>query len=622
MKKLLLLVAVLCFVLFGQSAYAQKLKLDDVPGDVQQSFEFEHPGGKVSQWTLSENCYVATFKEDGSVGKCFIANDGTWVKDYFDIPKNSLPTNVMEYVKSNYPNCGVSVARLQSLPQVQLHYYVEVKEDGVGKEPSVLTFTDKGALMERKDPEGFVAYVAPQPQPKPTKAEEPKVKEKAEKADKPEAVAKADKPAADKAAKTKQKKGAPQPVVPKELNPSSIPPAVTKALSKKVQRPEELKWYKEKGVYVAKCIAKLRPTEVYITPEGVWEKTYVELGEESVTGAMLKHINNTYKGYKFVSAKKEIRADKQDKTYVEIYEKANKKSKLVTAMVFDKTGKLIRTIDPEYAMGEDDRFGSEKDLDKMDKMYKNIDMGDAEEDPLATEINQSNLPYQLQQYVKQHYPNWGYKSCSSMTDDDLGTIYVIEIKPEGVTSKYETLYFDYNGKYLKRVTKEGLDADEVEAEEAAARAEAEAEAAAEAAELAAEAAAEAGDDEDAEPADANIPAPVKAAFKAKYASKVPEWKMEDGNYVAEYQGVRSKEYCYIKPDGTILETHTTLDPANVTVTIQNYLKENYKGSKVVEYYTVKATDRKNYYKVVIRPKKSTTTDTLWFTTSGKITYHW
>ena len=48
----------------------------------------------------------------------------------------------------------------------------------------------------------------------------------------------------------------------------------------------------------------------------------------------------------------------------------------------------------------------------------------------------------------------------------------------------------------------------------------------------------------------------------------------------------------------------------------------YKGSKVVEYYSVKATDRKNYYKVVIRPKKSTSTETLWFTTSGKITYHW
>ena len=209
-----------------------------------------------------------------------------------------------------------------------------------------------------------------------------------------------------------------------------------------------------------------------------------------------------------------------------------------------------------------------------------------------------------------------------MTDDDYGTIYVIEIKPEGITSKYEILYFDYNGKYIKRVTKDGYDADELEAEEAAARAEAAAEAAADAAEAAAEAAAEEADEEDATPADANIPAPVKAAFKAKYANKVPEWREEGDNYVAEYQGVRSKEYCYIKPDGTILETHTTLDPGNVTVTIQNYLKENYKGAKVVEYYTVKATDRKNYYKVVIRPKKSTVTDTLWFTTSGKITYHW
>ncbi len=608
MRKLHLLAAAtaLTFFLFSaNTAFAQKLKTDDIPDDVQQSFEFEHPGGKISQWTLSENYFVATFKEDGSIGKCFIANDGTWVKTYYDIPKNSLPSNVMEYIKQNYPLYIVSEARLQELPKEKLHYYVEVKEDGVGKEPSILTFANNGTLMERKDPANFVAYVAPTPVQKPVKTEEEKAQEKAEK----EAKA---------AAKAKAKQAAAAAAAPKELNPSSIPPLVTKALSKKVQRPEELKWYKEQNMYIAKCIAKMKPTEVYIDDKGTWEKTYTQLEEEQVTGAMAKYINNTYKGWKFVEAKKETRADKMDKTYVQFYEKANKKNKLVTTIIFDKTGKLIRTIDPEFAMGgSDDRFGKEENLDKM---YKNIDLGDSEEDPLATEISPSNLPYQLQSYVTKNYPEYVYKECSSMQDDDLGTIYVIVLKPQGITSKTETLYFDFNGKFIKRVNADGYDADEIEAEERAAAAEAAAELAAEEAEAAAEAAEEAGE---APTADANIPAPVKAAFKAKHANTSAEWSRDDdGNYIAKYQGVRYPELCYFKPDGTMLETHTTLSPSNVTVTIQTYLKENYKGSKVVEYYSVKATDRKNYYKVVIRPKKSTSTETLWFTTSGKITYHW
>ena len=64
------------FLLSQNSLFCQKLKIEDIPDDIIQTLDFEHPGAKVSSWNLENNIFVATFKEDGSVGKIYIENSG------------------------------------------------------------------------------------------------------------------------------------------------------------------------------------------------------------------------------------------------------------------------------------------------------------------------------------------------------------------------------------------------------------------------------------------------------------------------------------------------------------------------------------------------------------------
>ena len=434
------------FLLSQNSLFCQKLKNEDIPDDIIQTLDFEHPGAKVSSWNLENNIFVATFKEDGSVGKIYIENSGKWLKTTYSIPKTELPSAITEYIKNKYPYYTISIALLQETPDEKMHYYIEAKPEGVGMQSSILTFNDVGALIKRIDPEG-VAESKKETEKKPetpnqtkstgktsdapaskgapqktvakgndkteptTKTTSKPATTKAE--SKPTTTKTTSKPATtktesktttskttepQKAEKTKKGKAA-KPIVDEYGNvaipQTEVPPVVITAFSKKVQRPEDLNWFKIDTFYVAKCIAKMQMNDIYFTPKGIWEKTLINLPEESVTGNMQKHLNAFYKGWKFKKATKELRSDKQDMTLVEIYEKDNLKSKLFTTVIFDKTGKLIRSIDPNYSLdGRNNVSDEDNDLNEYyAKMNMNIDNN-----------NGDKIPSEIMNAFKAKYP--------------------------------------------------------------------------------------------------------------------------------------------------------------------------------------------------------------------------
>ncbi len=546
--------------------YAQKNKLapEDIPDDVIQALDYEHPGVKVTAWTLENNDFVATFKEDGLLTKAYFSNKGEWLKTLSAISKKELPATITDYVQSNYENYLISGAYLQQKPEMKTHYLIEARLDAVGAKPSILTFTAEGKLMERIDPEGVETTKPTAQTNKPSeKNTEPKA-EKTEKAPKPE---KQPKPA-----KQEQPKK-----VESTIDASAVPAAVTKTLTKKAQRPEDLKWYLRDTVYVAKCTTKAQANEIYITQSGFWQKTLIALAEEQVTGNMLKHIKEYYKGYKFADATKELRADKQDKFYVSIYEKANYKQKLKTTIIFDKTGKLIKTIEADVNM--EGAYGTKEDK-SLDRYYAKMDKADG-----TGELKPKELPSAIQSYVSLNYPSYVYKSCTLVSDDDFGEVYRIVVKADGISNMSEILYFNKEGKFLK---KESGGADDASTPAVGG-------------------------------AQSDIPQAVEQAFKTKYPRVVsPIWnELDEGKYEVNFNSTKGKTICVFAADGTLLETHSSLNPENITPNIETYLKQNAKGAKVVEYYSVTKSDKKRYYKVVIKPKKSTELETLWFNNAGK-----
>jgi hypothetical protein len=596
--RVLFLAAAMLFVCgLTSSLKAQKLKTDDVPGDVTQSFASEYPDAKVTGWSLEANNYVASFKDDGSDGKAYFSNTGTWLKTIYPIPVSEIPLSISTYVTSNYPNYEISVCNLREMPKVGTHYYLEVRFPEVGgkDEPSVLTFNYVGNLLERKDPEGWVLRTDEPTKPttdhnvapsKPAKVEvvsndrgaktneevkEEKKKEKEaqqakeEKQDKDNA--KADK-SADKGKKGKKEAEAPHdPWAQYAIAEKDVPAIVMKTFKKKATKPEDTKWFKVGETYVGKCIMREFPMEVYISTKGVWKKTYSYIAQDRINSSMMKHIETYYKGYKFSFAYKELRADKKNKVYIEFYEKKNWKKKLPTGAWFDeKTRKLIRTVDPNF----EDPF-NDPDL------FNDVKM--SEEDMQAAI---KELPAGVNSYIASNYPSYTIRSTEPEEDKDLGEIHRVEIASPG--NSVMILYFDKNGNFLKKETHDGMktvksygDYDEIQ-----------------------------------------VPEVVLNAFKAKFPRVVDAvWdEDENENYDAQFLGTKGREMCIFTPNGVLLEDLYFLDVNKLTPEIERYIKDTYGKSEIQQYFSVKK-DGKNYYKVIILPNKEKYPKYLWFTATGE-----
>ena len=525
------------------NVFAQKLKPAEVPSDVVETLDEQYSYVKVTGWVKEGQTYVASIKDGSTSGKVYISGAGEWIRTLFNVPVNELPSSITDYVKENFPDYLISVSALEEKEDVSTHYYLEVREDAVGSKPSVLTFSSSGTnqLLSRDDPEGFQDPRVKHPdkieQAKAAAAEkqaqkeeaakreaaekaaaEKAAKEAAKNAPKTTAQAKpantpaakpasssssASKPAASQQKESKPKKEKPEPVVKDEhgniaIKANTVPEVVSKALVKKVLHPAELNWFLVDSMYIARCLNQGKKTAVYIKPNGVWEKTLTIMPEESVTGLMSKHLNDFYPGWRFKSSVKEQRADKDDKTMVEFYEKANYKAKLVTTVFFDKAGKLIRTVDPDYELGGTKKESEEDDA--LNKYYEKMNM--------------------------------------SLDNDDASS----------------------------------------------------------------------------------VPENVKAAFKLKYPKVNNEVWTEDGymNYIAAFYTTRGKEFCVFNSYGELTETWVLGKNENLSATIQDYLKKEYKSYKLKEFYTVKRlADKLTAYKVIVVDKKTQDEQELWFNLSGK-----
>lgn len=496
--------------------FAQKIKSENVPDEVKQTLIDQQGEVKVSQWTMSEDIYIASFKVDGAAVMAYIQSDGTFIKSTTTVPKSTLPSAILNYIERNYPEFAVPISEIREEANVPLYYYLEVKPDVVGASVSVLTFDNAGKLLTRQDPENFETPEMTPQQIVQQKAEQkiaesnaPKGKNKqAPKTEKQTPQTEKQTPKTEKQTTTSEPKQesstpktepkpktetapktTPKPKAEPKEEPQDgdVPNIVQKAFAKKVMQPENLVWNTIDDFYVAECTVKEQKNELYFTKTGVWEKTYTYLPEEAITGAMLKHLTTNYKGYEFVNAIKETRADKQDKVLVEFIEKANQKAQVSTSIVFDKLGRILKTY--------------KADEEQPSDIYAKLSINAINENPQE------------------------------------------------------------------------------------------------------------------------IPELAIASFKQKYPKITGvEWSENDeGYYLASYYGVRGKEVVVMEGNGSMIEIRSEANMDNISSNIESYVKKNHKGCQISEYYSVRGLiEKKNYYLVVVKDKKTNMTTSLKFSLAGQI----
>lgn len=583
--RLIALVAFMVFC-FSLSSFAQRIKPEDVPPVVKSAFTSEFPNAKVKDWHLKGEQYLVNYKDDGTSQSTIISNSGTLIETRTPINKQEIPSFISDFVSTEYPGSDVSSSDLVQKPKMKDSYEVIVKKSGVGTgAESVLCFSNDGKLLSRKDPEGFTAPKKEVVKNETTKNESTTTKTKEKVAKNPKGVEKEE-----DNSKTKSKNSP----YPKELiSENSVPPIVKKNFVRKFPKASEVKWFNKEGdtIYRIKCIFREQENEIQYTASGKWLIQKIKQDEKTVFPAVQKYLDKTYRKYLFASSEKTVTADKKMGGYrVTIIELKNKKTKLETTILFDKMGKLIKTIDPEYTYEQKEEERETSADRKLEQDFKNSATNIDDDNISGMKVAEKELPTPLTSYVSANYPGMKIKSSFLRDIDDLGTCYEVSVAREGIGQETIVMIFDKYGKFIKNSNLDSEDDTNTPTTKA----------------------------------ETKVFTPnevVTTAFKTKHpkATKTVWDDGEDNDFVASFSDNIGPHKSYFTAEGVWTKTTSIMSPEMVSGIIKTNVEKNHKGYKIVGARSVKKADKKTYYEVDIQHKKTNDTQTLEYTQGGKPT---
>ena len=586
MKKLMLRSGMLWMVLSALLLLApsvplfpQVLKNNEVPKAVQDHFRGQFPKAKSVSWEKDGENYVASYKEDQSMAKTTFTATGKFVKTAIPIEQEDLPMNVFNNIKKTYPTYDeILYAYLMKEPKDLQYYLVGVKVQSQ-KLVSDMRFTLIGSLISKVE----------QPQ-----TEEGMAAKEAEKEKYNEANAKGKGASAKESAEKGDSRKRGRKPDPDLISEDKVPAQVMKTFKKRMMNASDVKWSHRQGdsIYTVKCVVRDQQTLGKFTDNGKWVSTRTTLEKEKVPSAVYKTINQFYPSYKFVSAGKELRADKQDFFAVEIIEKANAKSGDITTLYLDKSARIKYIEEPNFGAA-DPSTKLTADEEKAEKKLEKEFAKDQKLDIFPTKsISADEIPEAIHKWTRTYYPEYVYKNIRYEEEEEFekeGNIYIILIQRPGVGQPYATVYFTRTGEFLK-LEDEFRSEEEIEAQMAAHR------------------------------APAAVPMNVAAAFKAKVTDAIDvTWSQDDDdNWVASYKDKKEqkKETAY-SIDAFWLYTRTALPLSKVPSTVRTYVDKNFAHTEIKNCWSVTDPQTKLYYMVDLYNKKSKVDFSMSFTQSGK-----
>jgi hypothetical protein len=101
MKKLILLVAVVCIAF---QVEAQAVKKKDVPDIVNQNLESWYPGVSKVKWEMHDGMYVASFEISSLENEVVISKEGDFSSSEAEITYAQLPEAVQAYLAEHFPD--------------------------------------------------------------------------------------------------------------------------------------------------------------------------------------------------------------------------------------------------------------------------------------------------------------------------------------------------------------------------------------------------------------------------------------------------------------------------------------------------------------------------------------
>lgn len=327
--------ALMFLPLFAMSQ--SKIKETEVPKSVFLALEKTYDSYKVKTWYQAPGQYIADFVTDGQNGRCYFTANGDWQYSSFPVALEECPTMMNTYFVNNYPGYRIRSTEYVEEMSGDNYYRMVIVKKGLGSADCEMIFDTRGKLQRSTAPDPDVVkkdyYTHSNPEDVTQDEETSKTK--------------------------KSNKKRPKPVedVP-EVEAFAPSDAIAANFSKRypaTRLSAGPDWFERAG---DECVAyyannqKNKFEAVYSMSEEKLIKTGKVLPKERYTSAIMKYLNEKFKGEKFkvekmvvyeFDAKYRGADGKKPKpyTYVVVSQKASGHTLKYTRMEFDNTGKFI-----------------------------------------------------------------------------------------------------------------------------------------------------------------------------------------------------------------------------------------------------------------------------------------
>jgi hypothetical protein len=129
----------IAFVTLVFAGYGQKLKQDEVPAAVKNSFNKKFPGIKGVEWSKeSASEFEAEFEVSGNEQSANFDQSGKWLETETEIKKSALPANVQATIKKEFPDFSIEEAEKAETADGMI-YEVEIEKGEVNYEVEIST---------------------------------------------------------------------------------------------------------------------------------------------------------------------------------------------------------------------------------------------------------------------------------------------------------------------------------------------------------------------------------------------------------------------------------------------------------------------------------------------------
>ena len=251
------------------------------------SFKYKYADAEIINWELVNNIYIAKFKLNDQEGKAEFNEKGVWNVTKYNVGEKELPSNILNYYKTNYKNkeYSISLSELQKNNTGKTIYYLELRKEGYNQlKPVELTFDMSGKLISKTDPE--------ENQSKDKGKDKKETKEAKEKTDKKD---------------NKKNEQVEHIVVPDEnqqyiVDAAKVPADAKNHFASKVKKTTGSIWYLKDKIYTVRFTQAGQKGQSTYAKNGTWIETRVDQSPETLHQLIQTYLKDHYRNYIIKSA--------------------------------------------------------------------------------------------------------------------------------------------------------------------------------------------------------------------------------------------------------------------------------------------------------------------------------